>query len=85
MTWLDGLGIVAGTCTTLAFLPQAVKTWQSRSAKDLSVGTFMLLVGGLILWLIYGIILYNWPIILTNGFTLLIAGSILYFKFRYPG
>ncbi|MEM8965027.1 MAG: SemiSWEET transporter [Bacteroidota bacterium] len=84
MKWLDILGIIAGTCTTLAFLPQAVKTWQSRSAGDLSMGTFMLLVVGLILWLIYGIILYNWPIILTNGFTLLIASSILYFKFRYP-
>jgi len=84
MSWLDVLGIIAGSCTTLAFLPQAVKTWQSRSAGDLSLGTFMLLVVGLILWLIYGIILYNWPIIFTNGLTLIIAGSILYFKFRYP-
>jgi MtN3 and saliva related transmembrane protein len=85
MSSLDILGIIAGICTTLAFLPQAVKTWKSRSAGDLSLGTFMLLVVGLILWLIYGFIIYNWPIILTNGFTLMIAGSILYFKFRYPG
>ena len=85
MSWLDGLGLVAGACTTLAFLPQAIKTWKSRSASDLSLGTFLLLVSGLALWLCYGILLYNWPIILTNGLTLLIAGSILYFKFRYPG
>ena len=77
------IGLAAGFCTTVAFLPQAVKTWKSKSAKDLSLGMYSILCTGILLWLIYGILIGDIPIILANGVTLALALSILYFKLTY--
>lgn len=83
MDYVKVIGLVAGFCTTLAFLPQVVKTWRSRTAKDLSLSMFLLFVVGVLLWLVYGILTNDLPIILANAFTLLLAGSILFFKLWY--
>lgn len=77
------IGLVAGFCTTIAFLPQAVKTWKTKSTKDLSLGMYSILCTGILLWLIYGILIRDLPIILTNLATLSLAASILYFKISY--
>lgn len=74
------IGMLAGILTTVAFLPQVYRTWKLKSAKDLSLGMFLVFVTGIILWLIYGIIINNMPIIIANSFTLLFAGTLLYFK-----
>ena len=80
MNLLDLLGIIAGALTTAAFLPQVIKTWKSKSAKDLSLGMFLMFVLGVILWLIYGILIDSLPVILANGATLLLSSALLYFK-----
>ncbi len=80
MDFLNMLGLIAGVLTTAAFLPQVVKTWRSRSAKDLSLGMFLMFVVGVVLWLVYGILTNNIPIIFTNGLTLTLASTLLYFK-----
>ncbi len=54
MNLITIIGLAAGICTTIAFLPQAVKTWKSKSAKDLSLGMYSILCTGILLWLIYG-------------------------------
>lgn len=77
------IGLAAGFCTTVAFLPQAIKTWKSKSAKDLSLGMYSIFCAGVILWLTYGILKSDIPIILTNGVTLFLAISILYFKLSF--
>lgn len=77
------IGLAAGFCTTLAFLPQAVKTWKSKSAKDLSLGMYSIFCTGVVLWLTYGILIGDLPIIITNVVTLLLALSILYFKLTF--
>lgn len=77
------IGLAAGFCTTVAFLPQAIKTWKSKSAKDLSLGMYSIFCTGVILWLVYGILKSDIPIILTNGVTLFLAISILYFKLSF--
>jgi MtN3 and saliva related transmembrane protein len=77
------VGIVAGLLTTVAFVPQVLKTWRSRSAKDLSLGMFSLLCAGVILWLVYGMATGDLPIILANGFTLMLSLTLLYFKFSF--
>lgn len=64
------LGLLAATMTTVAFLPQILKNWKTRSAGDLSFGTFGLFTAGLVLWLAYGIIIGNLPIIVSNTITL---------------
>jgi MtN3 and saliva related transmembrane protein len=80
----DLIGLAAGALTTLAFLPQLIKTWRSRSARDLSLGMFAVFNLGLVLWLAYGILINSLPIIIANSVTLVLAGAILYFKLRYP-
>ncbi|MFA7095938.1 MAG: SemiSWEET transporter [Gammaproteobacteria bacterium] len=76
------LGSTAGMLTTVAFLPQVIKTWRSRSANDISTATFALFATGVALWLVYGLLLALWPIVVANGVTLVLASIILYFKFR---
>ena len=80
MNLSDLLGIIAGALTTAAFLPQVIKTWKSKSAKDLSLGMFLMFVLGVILWLIYGILIDSLPVMLANGATLLLSSALLYFK-----
>jgi MtN3 and saliva related transmembrane protein len=82
MTWFDIVGAIAGTFTTLSFVPQVVKTWRSGCAEDLSLFMFTLFSAGVLLWLIYGIALGSLPIILANGITLVLALLILLLKVR---
>ncbi|GAX38693.1 SemiSWEET transporter [Nodularia sp. NIES-3585] len=77
------LGLLAATLTTSAFLPQMLKTWQSKSAKDVSYLMLITFISGLFLWLIYGIYLKSLPIILANSFTLFFNFIILWLKIKY--
>lgn len=77
------LGSLAGTLTTIAFVPQVLKTWRSRSAKDISTGMFLIFAAGVLLWLIYGIAISAWPIIIANAITLLLASIILGMKVHF--
>lgn len=77
------LGLVAGSCTTIAFLPQVIKTWKSGSAKDLSLGMFSFFCFGVLLWLIYGIMVGDIPVIVANLLTLILASSLLFFKLKF--
>jgi MtN3 and saliva related transmembrane protein len=83
LEWQTLLGLAAGFCTTIAFVPQVLKTWRSRSAADLSLGTFSVFVAGLALWLIYGLVRGDLAMTMANAVTLPLAGAILYFKLRY--
>ncbi|NOK86107.1 MAG: hypothetical protein GFH27_549397n55 [Chloroflexi bacterium AL-W] len=77
------IGFTAAILTTVAYLPQVIKTWKSKSAKDLSLGLFGILTAGVILWLTYGILTNNGPIIAANAITLFLTGSMLVFKIKY--
>ena len=83
MTLVDWLGSLAGTLTTIAFIPQVVKTWRTGSAEDISLVMFLLFSSGVLLWLIYGIALNAVPIIVSNGITLVLASLVLFLKVRY--
>ena len=80
---LEMIGLIAGVLTTAAFVPQVYKTWKSRSAKDLSLGMFLVFVTGVALWLCYGIVLQNTPIIMANAVTLVLTSFLLYFKMTF--
>ena len=82
---IDFLGIVAGGCTTLSFLPQVIQVWRTRSVDDISLGMYSAFVFGVCLWLIYGIVSAQIALILTNIVTLVLAGSVLTMKIRYRG
>jgi MtN3 and saliva related transmembrane protein len=80
---VDTLGLLAGTLTTAAFLPQVVQTWRSKSARDISLGMFAIFSAGVFLWLLYGIWLGAVPVIVANAVTLALALTIVVFKVRY--
>lgn len=83
MDLITTLGLVAGLCTTVAVVPQLLKAWRTKRVKDISPGMFFVLVSGLALWIIYGIIKNDLPIIITNGTALLLNGIMLWMLFRY--
>jgi MtN3 and saliva related transmembrane protein len=83
MNFITLLGLFAAILTTISFLPQMLKIWRSKSAKDVSLIMLITFMSGLFLWLIYGIILGAWPIILANGVTLGFNFIILWLKIRY--
>ena len=77
------LGLTAGTLTTLSFIPQLVKAWKSRSTHDISIGMFSLLAVGVALWILYGVVTGDIPVIVANCVTLLLVGLILVLKLKY--
>lgn len=83
MKFIEIIGYLAGAMTTISFLPQVIQVWKTRSTKDLSIVMFLLFSLGLVLWLIYGISVQQLPIILANGFTLMMALIIIIFKIIY--
>jgi len=80
---VDGIGFVAAFCTTVAFVPQLVRVLKLRSAREISLGTFLLFSTGVFLWLLYGIYSGSKPVIASNAATLGLSLSILYLKVRY--
>lgn len=74
------LGLLAGVLTTVSFVPQVVKTWKTRSAKDLSLGMYSIFCLGVLLWLVYGFAVSDIPVIVANFVTLILALTLLYFK-----
>ena len=77
------IGLIAGTLTTIAFIPQLQHTWRTRSAQDISLSMLLTFVTGVFLWLIYGLLLGALPIILANLITLILTLAILILKMRY--
>lgn len=85
--YIEALGLIAGALTTLAYLPQVLKVWRSRSARDVSLGMFAMMVVGIALWLIYGLLIESLALISANVLTLLLSGLVLIGKLRFdrPG
>ena len=83
---MDGttaLGFAAGILTTIAFWPQLQRTWITKSAEDVSLGMLLTFSSGVLLWLLYGVLLGAWPIIVTNAVTFLLTAAIAVLKVRY--
>ena len=77
------IGIIAGTCTTMSFIPQILKIIRTRHAKDISLHMYVVLTTGIFLWLVYGIFLEELPIILANGVAFLLCMSVIIMKIVY--
>ncbi len=80
---LESIGSIAAVCTTISFVPQLVRVWRRKSARDISLAMFLLFSFGVACWLIYGIGLRSRPIIAANAVTLVLALAILVLKIRY--
>ena len=77
------IGLVAGFLTTVAFVPQVWKIWKTRSAKDVSLPTFLAFSIGVALWMAYGIMKQEPPIIIWNAVTLVLAAAIVAMKLKF--
>ncbi len=77
------LGLIAATCTTAAFIPQAIHTIKTRDTAGLSLPTYILLIIGIILWLIYGWLVMDIPVIIANSVTFFFIGTILILKLKH--
>lgn len=71
------IGLAAGAFSTLGFVPQVVKAWRTKSSQDLSLGTFGVLVAGALLWLLYGTLTGDLPLMVANGVSLAVQASML--------
>jgi MtN3 and saliva related transmembrane protein len=83
MPFVDILGYTAGAITSLTFLPQVIKTWKERSARDISLLMFVIAAVNETMWIVYGVLLDNWVIILTNAAVLVMSLIMIYFKLSY--
>jgi MtN3 and saliva related transmembrane protein len=79
----DLVGLIAGTLTTIAFVPQVWRVWKTRSTRDVSLGMYLVFTTGVAFWLAYGLMLGAWPIIVANVVTLALTGTVLALKLRY--
>lgn len=81
--YVEMIGFVAGACTTLAFLPQIFKIAKTGKVRDISVSMYLVLCCGIFLWLIYGLHIKEYPIIIANGVSLVLCLVILVMKFVF--
>lgn len=77
------IGSVGATCTTLAFVPQVLQIWKTRSAKDVSLPMYVTFMVGVICWFTYGLMLNAWPIIVANIITFALALAVILMKLRW--
>jgi MtN3 and saliva related transmembrane protein len=83
MTYVDAIGFAGATLTTIAFVPQVLKAWRSKSTRDISLAMFLMIFVGIICWLTYGLLTGDGPLIAANVVSLVLASAILAMKFRY--
>ena len=83
MNHANTIGLIAGTLTTVAFLPQVLKIWKSRSVADISLGMYLVFSTGVLLWVVYGFSIGSLPVVLANGITLVLSLVIVVFKIRF--
>jgi len=74
---IDWIGYLAATLTTASFVPQAWLTFKTRDVSGISLGMYTAFTVGIALWLVYGILISVWPIVIANTITLLLAAGIL--------
>jgi len=79
----DLIGYIAASLTTLSFLPQALHTFRTRDVSGISLGMYSMFTVGVALWLVYGLLLSAWPIVVANAITMALALAILVMKLRY--
>ena len=77
------LGLIAAVSTTISFLPQVIRTVKTKSTGDLSLAMYLFFSFGVLMWLIYGIMIRDLPVIIANAATILLSLIILFYKIKY--
>lgn len=80
--WFEAVGMAGACLTTFSFLPQALRIWRTRSARDVSLVMYVMMTSGSVMWLIYGLLLGSPSLILSNALGVLLVGSVLALKLQ---
>ncbi len=83
MNLTDVIGTAAAILTTISFLPQALHTFRTKDVRGISLGMYSVFTLGVAMWLVYGLLLGAWPVVIANVVTLALASAILVMKLRY--
>lgn len=83
IAWVDIVGTAAACLTTASFVPQVWLSFKSRDVSGVSLGMYSVFTAGVALWLVYGLLMGAWPIVVANAITLLLALAILGMKLAY--
>ena len=83
ITAVEWIGYVAAVCTTTSFVPQLVRVVRLRSARDISLGMFLIFSFGTLMWMTYGWLAHSMPVVVSNAVTAVLAISIMLLKLRY--
>ena len=81
--WIDAIGSVAAVLTTASFIPQVWHSFKTRDVSGVSLGMYSVFTLGVALWLLYGVLLQSWPLMIANSITLMLAAAILGMKLRF--
>ena len=83
MNWIEYFGYLGAFLTSVTFVPQVYKVWQTKSVKDLSLAMMCIVVLSTTVWLIYAVTLVLWPVIVANAIVFISSLMLIYFKFAY--
>ena len=83
MEWIDYVGLLGATLSSVTFVPQVYKAWETKSVGDLSIWMILILLGNVSTWLIYGLVKNDFAIILANSIILFLSLVLLYFKYAF--
>jgi MtN3 and saliva related transmembrane protein len=83
MSWIEAAGLTGAFLSSITFIPQVYKAWQSKSVGDLSIAMMFIVFSSTIVWLIYGINLDLWPVIICNAIIAILSLMLIYFKFTF--
>ena len=81
--WIDVIGSAAAVLTTASFIPQAWHSFKTRDVSGISLSMYSVFTLGVALWLLYGVLLQSWPLMIANSVTLVLAAAILGMKLRF--
>ncbi len=80
---MEAIGLIAGMCTTLSFIPQAIQIIKTRDTSSISLTMYAVFVSGVVLWVVYGFAISSLSVMMWNVMTLALAGTILFMKLRF--
>lgn len=83
MNWIEAVGLTGAFLSSITFMPQVYKTWKTRSAGDLSLAMVLIVFTSTIVWLVYGVQLMLWPVILCNAVICVLSVLLIYFKLSF--
>jgi MtN3 and saliva related transmembrane protein len=83
MEFIEVMGLLGALLSSITFIPQVVRTWQIKSARDLSMGMLLIVFTSTIVWLVYGFALDLLPVIIANGIIFILSLVLIYFKIKF--